>query len=262
MGFLIPFLLLPLTVAFALVFNEWGNWAHRSSEQVRLDALSLSLCHQRLHFIENQIEAENRWINRIQEGLDFAAPICLGLKAYPPTYATCVASMKAASLIGLGKALAQDAERIHYPFAMRKEAKELASKNSLHSQKGILQVKSLLDIPMVDGFEREKISEKRKFWERSLGFKYPMKLEASSHFEKINGYYTHFRPLRRFVGEKRSLETIKGKFSLRTSERQVKLKGSGTTFSACRITKEQKVKRASFKNTLTTENLIDFMKEE
>lgn len=226
--------MIPLALLSALILNVFGNWAHTTSEQVRLDALALSLCHSRRLFILENFEKINGPIKALQNAMDAAAYRCV---LAPPQIkpAVCRQSqllLKQLSEKGKSFENMQEIKRRMYPSEERSLKSRLAQNNQLTSTEGNLQTSSLIT-SFQDGFSRETTKLFRKGWEALLSVKWPQTLVRDETFERLHSYHAGFQPRRALTGVNSSNRTRW--YGLTLHMNNVQKSGQAATQSGCRV---------------------------
>ncbi len=239
---LFTIMLIPLSFALAITLNLFSHWAFRSSEQVRLDAFVLSLCHSRAHFIRSQLLPANREIENLQVAMDLAAETCL---AAPPQakISICASSrqlIKSASLQGKGLEFSQNIRRHYFPSSERLLGVRLRKQNDLGAKRGRLEWIPKISL-MNDGFSREKTSARRKHFEGVFpGSVWPQKLEINSTYEDLHTYRAEFWPKRILLG----VPSDRGKApGLGAREFQTTGKSPAKSRSRCQVSSDFKPRR-------------------
>src|SRR4051812_33585890 len=129
MQILIPLMSVPVAILITWFLNFYGHWAHTSSEQVRIDASILSLCHHRRNFLRGSIATMNRRIQMLQIQMDRAAIAC---DAAPPPIKPEVCAILYS--VGLESSVAeglQELARRAYPAKQIALASQLKDQNRL-----------------------------------------------------------------------------------------------------------------------------------
>lgn len=242
MDLLFPILIIPFALFLSLIFNTFGDLSHRASEQVRLDAYTLSICHKRAKFIEKEIQAANRLISIIQVEMDVVAASCEASLAIPilgeGICAGAIADLKVAARAGRAIELKQFAAQVAFAGEFRLWREDLAHRN--HLQKSLDAVSEhyghlrtsriAWELPWGDGFERERISAIRRAWELQFGARWPKQLVPSESFELKHQILTDFRPKRRLLDARENNSGV-----LKSSQHQVQDGGESQTHSGCQI---------------------------
>jgi len=231
MAFLIPLFALPVSLLVGLLLNQFGGWAHRSSEQVRLDAVVLSLCHHRQHFIISKIESLNAKIQMTLKKMDAFAPPC---DSAPPHLkaATC-AIFYGLSVFGKSLEILQTERLLGYHFSRRELLHRLVSENQLDSTNGKF---SWGQRSLGEGFKREKVDLSRSRYKSIPLTAWPRKLIPSQNFNSANRFFGEFLPIRLLVGVSSNRhEDWQG---LKTFEHQTGERSQSRSLSECRIFSE------------------------
>lgn len=194
---LIPTLSLVLGLLLSLFLTLSAHWAHRASEQVRLDAYSLSLCHHRKNYIETKILSRNEEIRSTQLAMDALAASCV--LAPSAQCVTAKAELKLLSKKGQALEMMQDLQIQNYSRIERNLMQDLELKNSLDRSKGRLErVRS--PAPLFLGFKREQVSTERLLFENLFSVTWPRSLEIHPRFEFNNQFEFTFHPHRTLIG--------------------------------------------------------------
>lgn len=245
MAFLIPILITPIILALCWIFNSIGNFTHTTSEQVRLDAYTLSICHQRAAFIKDEIETTNLRIETLQIDMDTQAELCDETRNEPYAGAAvcsvAITLMLAKSAEGKALEAKQEVARIKYALKSRQMRSKWREKNHLTKTKGELHTDELRweVAPSFDGFRREIFSGQRLRWQ----FRYPpwpRKLEQGEDFDEYHRVNTNFRPRRGVIGVSAEMKSTND-FSFHKN--LVRDGGASQTFAGCEITDDAQVRR-------------------
>ncbi|MDB5037783.1 MAG: hypothetical protein JWQ35_1311 [Bacteriovoracaceae bacterium] len=234
MALVLPLFVIPLVLFMSLVITMTGHFAHHLSEQVRVDAVTLSLCHHRKNFIEESIVEKNQLIEKLQITMDIAAIPCLADLIIPEAAAICEAAkaeLKILSRGGSGLEKAQDIALIKYMGDQQKLKNDLISKNDLTESFGDLRLSPFL----FGGFSREETSYYRKTLQFFTGSIWPHVLKTNASFSLLHTYKATFFPNRIIIGVGADPHQWKG-FNTKSHKNVSKL---GTrSSSGCRIVEE------------------------
>jgi hypothetical protein len=177
-----------------------AHWMHSASEQIRLDATALSLCHSQKAFYQLQIQPLNQQIRliQIQMGAEIAA--CTANPAY-----CSVALTKLERLGRTGARVMQGQDHLRW-IQVGKQSRRLMilkNLNQLGNEFGSLNV----FISKTDGLKRElfKLQSETASWNH---LRPPQILIPDEQFRSRNTYQLSFKPRRQLLGREKSLETL------------------------------------------------------
>lgn len=221
---LLPAFSIPLAIFICFLMNEFYFMANRSSEQTRLDALNLSLCHQRRDFLETQIDQTNLSLKIIRAAMEVSASGCVYLPACPAI----VHFIRAQSKLAQGIEYYQNARRLAYPAEVSSKKSDLKKENQL---KGKLHL-FWIGIGLSDGLKREELSSVRRGLEKTFQTKWPRLLEPHSKFERFNTFSTKYLPEVLLVGVNLPQAKWQG---FKTFSHQSQWKGKATSSSSCSL---------------------------
>jgi hypothetical protein len=185
----------PLSYLSLAAFNLGTHWVQQASEQTRLDAVTLSLCHQRIDFIESELTPLNDQIEFIQGTMDALAATCL-VPAPPVLCSSAVTSLRLSSKVAAGLTLSLEALRHTYPVRARNERLSLISDNQLAADS--VQVERYVSI-LDDGFQKRPLNSFQKTAQAAFGVTWPQPLEPHSQFIQKNHYELHYTPERKIL---------------------------------------------------------------
>ncbi len=196
-------LIFPLSFWMAYTMNWTAHLAHRQSEQLRTDAVSLSLCHQRKRFLD-RISTLNTAIGKIETLMTAEAETCLN--SGPLAFGVCegiIALLKAQSLSAQALERLQDYRRSSYPTEQLRVAVSLKDKNELKGNLKINSAPSALS-PLDDGLARETLLPKQRLYEQLCSCQWPRRLQPTSFFESKNRINIQFLPFRELIQDTHS----------------------------------------------------------
>ncbi len=198
-------MILPLAIGISLTLMLVGHWEHKTSEQTRLDALTLSLCHHRKNYLGSEILALNSEVKAIQLAMDlksatcFAAVVATGGTGALAVCDTIRADLQIMSNSGRGLETNQDVQRSRYSEEKNKLIADLQKKNNLITNYG--ELKTLQSGPLIDdGLMRENLTGMRLTLQNILGIQWPRKLVLNEGFSLMNLYSYEFYPHRYLIG--------------------------------------------------------------
>ena len=235
MATILPFLAIPLAVFISFALTMGGHFAHKLSEQVRLDALTLSLCHHRKNFIEDSIVKKNHLIVGLQNSMDAIALPCFMAIASPAVIAApeicngVEAELRSLEKIGKGMEKAQDLEEVRYSQIQIQLKDKLTMENELDKEFGSLD----FPVSSANGFSRELISTRRQSMEALFGVVWPKQLQPNSSFEFVHTFKSSFHPNRLIVGVKKGSTKWQGLQTIQYKNLSTK---AATSASGCKIT--------------------------
>lgn len=247
------FICIPLVALIALSLNVSSHWSHRSSEQLRVDAAVISLCHHRKNYLQDRVLKLNQVIGGLQMGIDSLAAICLAaLAALNPAACEQVkAQARILSLQGRSLEKLQNFARTAYPAARHLHEVKVQKENNLLNT-GIFQwsgdsrLQGILGLE--DGLKREEISAYRRGIEEGIfrGITYPRKLEVTETFEELHQLSASFFPQRALTGIHENRDRrLHGLVTFDHQSRPAFGKGRyvSSSRSSCRITQDLHVER-------------------
>ena len=166
---------------------------HSASEQVRLDATALSICHAQSNFYKTQLSPLNAQIRLVQVAMAAEVAACVATLAYCPTAAT---RLKQHEARGKQIMTLQDRLRSAQRLSQWKRLRALIQMNQLDPKHG--EFKGL--IARDDGLLREGSNSPLKL--NGQFFLPPMALKPGVEFESLNTYNFSFRALRNILGRR------------------------------------------------------------
>jgi hypothetical protein len=203
MHLLLPFMVLPLCALAAWVLMTAGHQAYRVSEQVRLDALALSLCHTRKNFIDTHVVRQNRKLAQIEATMDaLAIPCVASAIAGPLAELACDGARK--ELQHLSHAanslqLKQDSARATYSAREAKALARITERNALDQKHGRLKFVTKT-WALEDGFAREELNSLHSSLQNYFGISWPRRLVPDASFASLHQWDFEFFPNRWTVG--------------------------------------------------------------
>ncbi len=202
MTWFLALLTVPLAILMIWAMEVSNHNALSASEQVRLDAVTLSLCHSRKAFLQSSIQKLNRSIQLIQWEMEAAAAAC----AIPAACPTAVRILRASAISAKVLMSSQDTESKIFAGLQTQRAAQLLQKNKLAigmSDTGLLSIHPMI-LPGKSGLKRETLSPRLKNYESLFEIKWPQKLVPENDFEDRNTYTSSLRPFRRLAQLKNS----------------------------------------------------------
>lgn len=238
---LLPLFTLVLAASSALLINGYGMWAHTSSEQVRLDAAVLSLCHHRRSFLAHEIESLNDEIRLVQTAMDTAVLSCMGTLVLCPE---AVEMLRGLSASGEALEAYQETRRWAYISERSLLEKELVKRNELDETRGRVSLKTPISWG-VDGLQREPLQERRRLWQLAVGIKWPLILIPSASFSKAHEVIGSFEPDRVVIQTGAPTQASFRGFRYVVSKIRARNKSLSTTRAGCRLesTRPYRVRR-------------------
>lgn len=236
MSLLLPILSVCLASLLSLLLIQNVDWSHRASEQNRIDALTLSVCHHRAHFLRSSIGNPNAEIRNIQREMDQAANTCDTTELTPAGPEICAASLvilKALTSEGWILEIIQNRARELYVSESAELFRRLKLKNALSSESGDLvgQTPAWMRVRISDGLTREVHGPQRQRWQIKYQTAWPQRLEAAMNFSEVHQVDFEFRPLRKLEAvsseDSKALQDVVEKPATRL--------GLSTSFSGCEI---------------------------
>lgn len=236
MPWILHVFVLAIGSACAWLINLTGHFAHKSSEQVRLDALTLSLCHHRKNFIEAKILDPNQSLQTTRILMNELAAPCLIAEQSSVGVLSAVCEWVRKNLGILSKRAKsiearQDLNRSRYPLSKSELSKRLRSDNNLGENAGQIEVRSGLFGIIADGFSREDLAPEERVYENYFQIRWPRRLKTNLSFERLHQVRAKFFPKRRMTGG--SLR--ERKHSLSTYDTQPAKTRASTSTSACEV---------------------------
>lgn len=225
-------LILPLGFWAAYIFNWTSHLAYRQSEQIRVDAVTLSLCHQRKNFLKSKVLRFNSQIKIFQVTMDAAATACLSSGYAAPI--VCPNSLNIIRATGASaKALQtlQDTRRLLYPMEAKKSFEELKSKNELEGRFDFNLLPTIY-APMIDGLKREILTPIQLGYQTLFGTTWPQPLEKSGDFSSSNKTEIRFYPERTMARE-----------GIKKTEKRTVRRGLAMSVSGCAVNQSLEVER-------------------
>jgi hypothetical protein len=177
-----------------------AHWMHSASEQIRLDATVLSLCHSQKAFYQLQIQPLNSQIRLIQLQMVAEVAACTANPAYCPAALT---KLERLQRLGAQTMRAQDHLRWLQVGKQRRRLMTLKTLNQLGNQFGSLNE----FISTTDGLKREVFNPQSETgsWNHISP---PQTLIPGEQFRNRNTYQLSFKPRRQLLGREKSLETL------------------------------------------------------
>jgi hypothetical protein len=193
--------LTPLTGVIAYTMTLSAHWMHSASEQIRLDATVLSLCHSQKAFYQLQIQPLNSQIRLIQLQMVAEVAACTANPAYCPAALT---KLERLQRLGAQTMQAQDHLRWLQVGKQSRRLLTLKTLNQLGNQFGSLNE----FISTTDGLKREVFNPQSETgsWNHISP---PQTLIPSEHFRDRNIYRLSFRPRRQILGQEGSREDLR-----------------------------------------------------
>lgn len=193
--------LAPLSGVIAFTMTLSAHWMHSASDQIRLDATSLSLCHSQKAFYQLQIKPLNSQIRLVQVQMIGEVALCIADPAYCPS-----ALLKLERLQGRGQRIMQAQDHLRR-LQMAKQLRRfmaLKNVNQLGERFGILET----TLQTSDGLKRELVRPTVQ-QSSSLGtFTPPLALVPSEQFNERNTYRLAFKPFRSVLGKGDSISDL------------------------------------------------------
>lgn len=190
MWILAGLLLTPLSHLFDLVSTVTNAMVQEASAQVRLDALTLSLCHSRKADLEAHLDPPNKNIQRIATQMDGLALQCLSLPHDCPSILPTlhILSTKGQMLMTL-----QDVSLNSFHLRQARRKQSLRLENDLLERAGMLMSKEEI-LSGHSGLDREVLPPDRITYEQALGVTWPKRLLPNNRFTEVNEYSFSWRP--------------------------------------------------------------------
>lgn len=195
MALLMALFSIPLAAAIAWGLSMSNHYTQTASEQTRLDAVSLSICHSRKSFLENEVFSVNESIAAIQLQMDVLAMECLA------TELGCAAAIPALTALSTEASVLmfeQDAATSTYGLRISRRLQELVRENVLN-RGGKFEIQKNISNGGA-GLKRENLRADRQTFQTALGIPWPRQLFPTISFEKENRFSANFLPERKFMG--------------------------------------------------------------
>jgi len=209
---------IPILSAFALALNVSNHRMNAASEQSRLDAISLSLCHSRKAFLESEIFEMNDEIESLQLTMDALAIECLAnLEICPALMPT----LQTKAVQGMGLMLKEAASLASYPLRATQRFQELKLANQLNQTRLRRSIAG-----RSSGLSLELLRPDQIAYQTALAVKWPRRLVPHPGFQNANTYGLDFLPSRSMMG-------LDSQSILKVSSRQTQESGLAKLSSEC-----------------------------
>ena len=173
-----------------LLLLIYGHRLHSASEQIRLDAYALSLCHQRAHLLQEALGETNSQIASIQNLMDEIAAAAMASSVFgPEAWVAAQQELQVLSASAAPLLLSQEEEKSEYKMKLTNREGDLAKKNDLLQNKGEL---SPQNISSDLGDLRETHGPLRLTYEKAFSILWPKRLTKGASFAATNSLAFHF----------------------------------------------------------------------
>lgn len=182
--FMATALLFPLFTWVFYFTLGYGHLLQTSSEQVRLDALTLSLCHQRAHTLQSIATDANRPIEEIQRLMDVTARATLLVAWHPAAFEAGKKILQTLAYSADPLVLVGNLKASQFMGRSLQRQSDLKTKNQLSETHGNLRKHSLSTATLA--LIRETHSAERSRYETVFRVRWPKKFVKGPHFEQAN----------------------------------------------------------------------------